>query len=82
MSRPQKSVSLPKDWNYEQTLSRIEAITHQLETGDLPLAEVCEQFSEAVSALQQCDHFLQEKQTKASLLIETLVGEASEAESN
>ena len=65
----------PDDWSYEQTLSRIESITHQLETGELPLAEVFSQFSEAVTALQQCDRFLQEKQSQASLLIETLVGE-------
>ncbi|MGB3574270.1 MAG: exodeoxyribonuclease VII small subunit [Phormidesmis sp.] len=73
-SKPtQPSETWPKDWNYEKTLSQIEAITHQLETGELPLADVFERFSEAVSALQQCDRFLQEKQTQASLLIETLV---------
>ena len=66
---------LPDDWNYEQTLNQIENITHQLETGELPLDEVFSQFSEAVHALQQCDQFLQEKQEQASLLIETLVGE-------
>ncbi len=68
----------PEDWNYEQTLSRIEAITHQIETGELPLADVFKQFSEAVSALQQCDRFLQEKQAQASLLIETLVDDKPE----
>jgi len=77
MPSPSKPTPLsetwPDGWNYEQTLSQIEAITHQLETGELPLAEVFEQFSEAVSALQQCDRFLQEKQAQASLLIETLV---------
>ncbi|MEL7356722.1 MAG: exodeoxyribonuclease VII small subunit [Cyanobacteria bacterium J06560_6] len=66
---------LPEDWSYEQTLSEIETITQQLETGELPLAEVFEQFASAVNALQQCDRFLQEKQTQATLLIETLVGE-------
>lgn len=65
---------LPKNWNYEETLIRIEAITQQLETGELPLADVFEQFEEAVGALQQCDQFLQAKQSQASLLIETLVG--------
>ncbi|MEL6939657.1 MAG: exodeoxyribonuclease VII small subunit [Cyanobacteria bacterium J06598_1] len=77
-SKPQSQSQLqpesqPEDWSYEQTLSQIESITHQLETGDLPLAEVFEQFSEAVNALQQCDRFLQAKQAQASLLIETLV---------
>lgn len=75
MPRPKKDAALPKDWRYEDTLSRIETIAAQLETGELPLAEVFEQFAEAVGALQQCDRFLQEKQQQASLLIETLVGE-------
>lgn len=75
MPRAKKSPSLPENWNYEDTLARIEAITSQLETGQLPLAEVFEQFTEAVSALQQCDQFLQTKQQQASLLIETLIGE-------
>mgnify|MGYP001794821594 CR=1 FL=1 len=75
MPRTKKPAPLPEAWNYEQTLSRIETITHQLETGELPLAEVFEQFSEAVGALQQCDRFLQEKQAQASLMVETLVGD-------
>lgn len=77
MPRPSKPPTLPKDWNYESTLTHIEAITQQLESGDLPLAEVFDQFTEAVSALQQCDRFLQDKQNQAALLIETLVGEDS-----
>ena len=76
---PKKTPSLPENWSYEQTLSQIETITHQLETGELPLAEVFEQFSEAVTALQQCDRFLQDKQKQASLLIETLVGDESDS---
>jgi len=75
---PSRLEPLPEDWSYEQTLGQIETITHQLETGELPLAEVFEQFSEAVTALQQCDHFLQEKQKHASLLIETLVGDEAD----
>lgn len=69
---------LSADWSYEQTIARIEAITHDLETGELPLADVFSQFAEAVSALQQCDRFLQDKQTQASLMIETLVGSEEE----
>ena len=72
-SKPSSS-KLPKDWNYEETLVRIETITNQLEAGELPLADVFEQFEEAVGALQQCDRFLQAKQKQASLLIETLAG--------
>lgn len=79
MPRNPKPPKLSEDWSYEDTLSQIEGITQQLETGELPLAEVFEQFSQAVKALQQCDTFLREKQKEASLLIETLVGEEDES---
>ncbi len=75
MPKAKKTPKLPEDWSYEDTLARIENITGQLETGELPLADVFEQFAEAVSALQQCDQFLLSKQQQASLLIETLVGQ-------
>lgn len=75
MPRQKKISPLPDNWNYEETLVHIEAITQQLEGGELPLAEVFDRFSEAVGALQQCDRFLQEKQKQAALLIETLVDE-------
>lgn len=78
MPRAKKTPALPADWSYEATLSRIETITNQLETGELPLETVFKQFTEAVSALQQCDQFLQSKQQSAALLIETLVGEAED----
>ncbi|MEL7350126.1 MAG: exodeoxyribonuclease VII small subunit [Cyanobacteria bacterium P01_A01_bin.116] len=74
MPRAKKSPALPDDWNYEETLLKIEDITQQLENGDLPLADIFEQFADAVASLQQCDQFLQSKQKQASLLIETLVG--------
>ncbi|MEM8504682.1 MAG: exodeoxyribonuclease VII small subunit [Cyanobacteria bacterium P01_D01_bin.1] len=75
MPRQPNPPLLPDDWSYEETMIQIEAITQQLESGDLPLAEVFDQFAKAVSALQQCDRFLQDKQKQAALLIETLVGE-------
>lgn len=73
MPKAKKASTLPENWNYEDTMTRIEEITTQLETGDMPLATIFEQFSEAVAALKQCDRFLQEKQKEATLLIETLV---------
>ncbi len=80
MPRAKKTPTPPENWSYEDTLARIETITGQLETGELPLAEVFEQFSAAVTALQQCDQFLQSKQQQASLLIETLVGDEDESQ--
>ena len=77
MTRNPKQRALPEDWNYEDTLAQIEAIANRLETGDMPLSDVFEQFAEAVGSLKQCDQFLQSKQKEAALLLETLVeGEA------
>ncbi|MBE9076888.1 exodeoxyribonuclease VII small subunit [Romeria aff. gracilis LEGE 07310] len=72
MSSPQKT-ERSQDWSYEETLRQVEAIVTQLETGEMPLAEVFEQFSVAIGGLRQCDQFLQEKQQQMSLLVETLV---------
>ncbi|MEO1400230.1 MAG: exodeoxyribonuclease VII small subunit [Cyanobacteria bacterium J06635_1] len=68
---PKAKKSAP-DWNYETAVTQVETIIDQLETGDMPLVEVFEQFAQAVDQLKQCDAFLKEKQAKAKLLIETL----------
>jgi len=46
------------DWNYEETVDRIEAIIDRVESGELPLEEVFEQFAVAVECLQECEGFL------------------------
>ncbi|MBW4578967.1 MAG: exodeoxyribonuclease VII small subunit [Tildeniella nuda ZEHNDER 1965/U140] len=44
----------------------------RIESGDLELADVFDQFSSAVSYLRQCDLFLTQRQQQMDLLIETL----------
>mgnify|MGYP002776987354 CR=1 FL=1 len=63
-------------WNYEATIARIEATIAQIESGDLELAEVFEQFRTAVEALRECESFLSERQGQMDLLIETLSEDA------
>lgn len=65
-------------WNYETSVDQVEAIIADLETGDLPLADIFDQFEKAVTELKKCDSFLQEKQKQAQLLIETLLPDESE----
>ncbi len=65
-------------WNYETSVEKVEAIINDLETGDLPLADIFEQFEKAVTELKKCDSFLQEKQQQAQILIETLLPDESE----
>ena len=67
-----KSKGLPENWKYEAAVEQVEAIVDRLETGELELGEVFEQFQQAVQSLNQCEQFLKEKQEQVSLLIETL----------
>lgn len=59
-------------WSYEETVAQLETMIANLESGQLSLTEVLNQFEQAVAALQQCEIFLQEKQQQVDLLIETL----------
>lgn len=75
MPRAKKS---SETWNYETSIEQIEAIITHLETGELSLVDIFEQFEKAVTELKKCDIFLQEKQQQAQLLIETLAPDESE----
>jgi exodeoxyribonuclease VII small subunit len=65
-------VSTP-DWNYEATVAKIETIVARIESGELELAEVFDEFAAAVEYLRQCETFLAQRQQQADLLIETLI---------
>ena len=67
-----KSANSAENWSYEGTVSTIEATISELESGQLPLAEVLSQFEQAVQSLQQCEAYLTEKQQQVNVLIETL----------
>ncbi|NEP59179.1 MAG: exodeoxyribonuclease VII small subunit [Symploca sp. SIO2G7] len=71
-SSNQADTSLPESWNYETTVAEVELIIKQIETGELELAEVFEQFTTAVEYLNQCQSFLMQRQQQMDLLIETL----------
>jgi exodeoxyribonuclease VII small subunit len=68
-------MSLPESWNYEATVTQVETIIKQIETGKLELAEVFEQFAAASKYLSQCEAFLKDRQQQMDLLIETLTDE-------
>jgi exodeoxyribonuclease VII small subunit len=61
------------DWNYEATVAKIETIVARIESGELELAEVFDEFAAAVEYLRQCETFLAQRQQQADLLIETLI---------
>ncbi|XHX79576.1 MAG: exodeoxyribonuclease VII small subunit [Stenomitos frigidus ULC029] len=66
------------NWNYEETVRQIEAIMAQIESGELELADVFDQFAVAVKHLRQCEEFLGQRQQQMDLLIETLPTHRSE----
>ncbi len=72
------AVVLPRadNWNYETTVQQVEAIVARIESGELELASVFDQFAEAVNYLQQCEDFLSQRQQQVDLLLETLTDEA------
>ena len=63
------------EWNYEETVDRIEAIIDRVESGELPLEVVFEQFAIAVECLQQCEGFLARGKEQMDLSIELLAVE-------
>ena len=63
---------MKKNWNYETKVAEIETIISRIETGELQLEEVFEQFGTAVKSLRECESFLQERQQQVDLMIETL----------
>ncbi|HEY9752411.1 MAG TPA: exodeoxyribonuclease VII small subunit [Coleofasciculaceae cyanobacterium] len=67
-----RSLTPDTGWNYEATVQKIEAIMTRIESGELELGQVFDQFTEAVTYLQQCEHFLTQHQQQMDLLIETL----------
>jgi exodeoxyribonuclease VII small subunit len=69
------SPSFPPNWNYEATVTEVEAIISRIELGELELSEVFDQFAIAVEQLRQCETFLTRQQQQVDLLIETLLDE-------
>ncbi|MEG3861190.1 exodeoxyribonuclease VII small subunit [Microcoleus sp. herbarium12] len=70
-----KSQLRQSGWNYEETVDRIEAIIDRVESGELPLEEVFEQFAVAVECLQECEGFLARGKEQMDLAIELLAAE-------
>jgi exodeoxyribonuclease VII small subunit len=68
-----RSTQLPlPDWHYETAVANVEAIINEIESGQLELSAVFEQYSAAVEQLHKCEAFLQERQQQMELLVEVL----------
>ncbi|HEY9703283.1 MAG TPA: exodeoxyribonuclease VII small subunit [Allocoleopsis sp.] len=60
-------------WTYETTVSKVQHIIEQIESGELELAEVFDRFTLATEYLEQCEHFLASKQQHITAVIENLI---------
>jgi len=67
-----------KAWNYEETVTKVEGIIEQIESGGLDLSDVFSQFTTATNHLQQCKDFLDRQQKQMHLLLETLEDSSEE----
>ncbi|NJK62813.1 MAG: exodeoxyribonuclease VII small subunit [Synechococcaceae cyanobacterium SM2_3_1] len=60
------------NWRYESAIAEVETIIQRIESGELDLSEVIEQFQTAAHTLKQCDTFLTQKQNQVELIIEEI----------
>ncbi len=67
-----------KAWKYEETVTKVEVIVSQIESGELDLSEVFSQFTTATTHLQQCKEFLDRQQKQIHILLETLEDSSEE----
>ncbi len=68
----QASTEFQPDWSYESAVAEIEDMIAGIESGQLDLADVFDQFATAAQMLQQCELFLKQRQQQMELLIEQL----------
>ncbi len=75
----------PSPWHYESALVEVQTIIEQIESGELNLADIVDQFEAATKILKDCEIFLKAKQAQVDLIIEHLqddpeISQASESE--
>ena len=68
-----------KKMTFEQAMSRLEAITSQLETGDHSLDESLSLYEEGAKLMKQCTGMLDKAEQKVLKLCTNAAGELTEA---
>jgi exodeoxyribonuclease VII small subunit len=58
----------PQPLSFEQALARLEDVVHELEEGQIGLAESLAQYEEGVKLLKQCYHLLEHAERRIELL--------------
>ncbi|MBU0482321.1 MAG: exodeoxyribonuclease VII small subunit [Proteobacteria bacterium] len=55
--------------NFEESLTRLEQITEELESGDLSLEESLKRFDEGIKLTEYCNRKLSEARTRVNVLL-------------
>jgi len=68
-------MSSTKKLNLEKSLSDLEAIVEELESGDLPLEKAMKKFEEGIKLTRGCQTALKEAEQKVEILLKSAGGE-------
>jgi exodeoxyribonuclease VII small subunit len=71
-------MSAKKTINLEKSLTSLEEIVEELESGDLPLEKAMKKFEEGIKLTRNCQAALKEAEQKVEILLKSAGGEALE----
>ncbi len=64
-------MSSAKKFNLEKSLSDLEALVEELESGDLPLEKAMKKFEEGIKLTRGCQNALKEAEQKVEILLQS-----------
>ena len=64
-----------KEFNLEKSLTELESLVEELESGDLPLDVAMKKFEEGIKLTRGCQAALKEAEQKVEVLLKTAGGE-------
>lgn len=68
-------MSATKKFNLEKSLSDLEDLVEELESGDLPLEKAMKKFEEGIKLTRGCQAALKEAEQKVEILLKSAGGE-------
>ena len=71
-------MSAAKKFNLEKSLSDLEELVEELESGDLPLEKAMKKFEEGIKLTRGCQAALKEAEQKVQILLESAGEDALE----
>ena len=75
MSTGTQSMSAKKAINLEKSLTDLEAIVDELESGELPLEKAMKRFEEGIKLTRGCQSALKEAEQKVAILLKSAGGD-------